>query len=726
MNMIAPADCEIGVSVAAPERELFFGIPPKDLQFLATELPEEVQQDVRRMLKVLQAIHFAKNKDAECKRLAALMQRESSRRGYSAVTLRRHYYNFRATGDWRVLINRAKAPVQTSGLPPVFINFWRGLCDNHQRNCASAHADLLHIWRTKFDFNRKPHTSIPGYENWPAAEPTTSIPSGWSYENMIRHAPDDYEKEAARHGRIAASQLRLKVYTSRVGLRVGEFFQFDDHEYNLKVNFPGQWRAMRPRGFCAIDVLSACCFSQSFKPTLWDEDEEKKKVLTERDMMWFVMHVLTSFGYRTDERGTALIVEWGTAAIKSAFASRIYDATGRNVRVERSGKFGSKDQPMGGKGVAPSHGGQFEEASKGNYRFKALIESFFGVVDSYLASAPGQVGKDRDHSPAQLHGAEAYNNALLKAAPLLPTDQAALVKFPFHTWTEFLDRALFAYNWINNNTEHSLQGWEKLGFVAKEWRLDESSDWLPQSQLLQLPDAQQQLVVALIQQNQLLTRARQLSRMEVFNRFRSELTPLPHFQLPVLMGIENALRGGEPLTVRSGIFEFEDREISSDPLRFVAMDNYGQRMREGEKYVCFVNPFNPSVLVACDSKLRVLGECKPCLMPARNDIEGIRKAQGAAKKWEAAALAELQKRNAGAAAAKTAMHKHNAEIFRGEPAPKQSTAKALEPYVQSIEEITETLSPAGELTSEQFTNEEIADLFASPNQTEEERNGIDS
>ena len=639
---------------------LLFSIPAADARFFASQIPHDHQVEIRERLRMMAQIHLAKNKLSCCKQLAAAAQAQR-KSGRSATRLYHLYYSFIKSGDWRVLWNKAKAPARRQGVPKEFIELmWLRLTGNHQKKCSSAYSELLDIWRTHYNWAKELVKEIPGYSTWPEADPMTGIPAGWSYSNLMGFLPDDYELAAERIGRSAAATFRLKTYTTRVGLRLCEFIQFDDHEFNLKVNFEGQVKAMRPRGFTAVDVLSAAPFAKSFKPTLWDQEEEVKKTLTERDMMWFVIHVLCDFGYRTDERGTALCVEWGTAAIREAFEKRIVEACGGNVRVERSGKFGD-----------PAHKGQFNGAVKGNFRFKALVESFFSIIDTFIAHARGQVGMNRLTAPEQMAGAESYNNRLLKAALTLSEADKHLIKYPFCSWHEFLEVACEAYQRIEENTDHKLEGWERLKFITTDWRLNEAMPFMSQQKLLELPEAERAVALALVDSNpDLLRRARRFSRGEVFAAHRKELTPLPHFLYPTLIGPENCLRNNkndDTLTVRSGVFEFEDKDIEPGHVfRFTAMDDYGQRLPNGEAYVCFMNPFSPSHLVACDAKLKVVAVCQATAMPCRNDVHGVEAAMGAAKHWEAQALNRIATRHMPEIAAKAEMHRANGELLHGE------------------------------------------------------------
>lgn len=627
-----------------------------DRQYFVESIPAKVQTEVNLLLEICRRIHESSNKAAAIRAIAALPENRS-RKGFSESSLGRKYYAYAQSGDWRDLVNRAKAPAEKVGLPLAFAQFFKKLCGQNQRCCSQAMRDLLIIWRTRHTPEHKLVKAIPGYAEWPVADPRTGVPEGWTERNLYRYIPDAWSLKAARTGRAAASQLRLKVYRTRVGLAVGEFYQFDDHEYDLKVNFPGQRKAMRPRGFSAIDVLSGSAFAKSFKPTLWDEANEKKQALTERDMMWFVIHVLCEYGYRDVPQGTALCVEHGTAAIRGEFEDRIIQATGGNVRIERSGKFGTE-----GGGRLALHN-QFNGAPKGNFRFKALIENFWNIINNYLAALPGQVGKDRDHSPEQLHGAEAYNNRLLKLETVLPAEVAAQLRKPFYSWNEFLDAALRCYTAIDHAASHELEGWEACGFDIQEWRLNEISDWLPQQQLLTYPKEQRTLAMTLINANDNLLRRRRLSRAEAFARGRELLTPLPAYEMPTLMGEENALRGGAPIVASSGVFAFENADMGPGEHRYKAVDEFGGVLRD--KYICFVNPFSPSVLVACDAKLRVKAICRPVIVSAHNDRDSINRGMGEARKWETDRIAEFESRHADAIQAKAEMHEHNGNLLAG-------------------------------------------------------------
>lgn len=662
---------------------LSFGIPRPGAEWMARHVPPEEQRRVRMMLHAMEAIHRGGNRSKTCARLAAQFAacaEFQGRRGYAAENLRVTYYRFcRGTrdypaGDWRILLNKSVAKVESGAtLPPKFVEWFRSLCESNQRVTSEAIRELHQIFRTRFTSQGKPVPMIPGYSEWPAADPATGVPAGWTEKNLYRYTPDKFELMASRIGRKAAGQLKLKVRTTRVGLKVGEFYEFDDHEFNLITPYPGTKKILRPRGFAVVDVLSGCCFSHVIKPTLWDEAEAKKRVLNERDFMWFVTSVLTGEGYRDDDTGTTLIVEHGTAAIRQAFAERIAAATGGRVKIERSGIH-----------QHTAHGGQFRAAGGGNFRFKAHMEQFWRMIDDRLAGLPGQVGKDRDHSPEELDAVRDYTRKLLDEAAGMEPERAAGLQFPVVLYPQFLEFASQKFEAINRDRNHELEGWTKLGFFLKAWREDPAQiDWRTEDDFHALPESDRLALAPRIAADPRLQGALRMSRRDVWQRQRRELTRLNLVHLPALLGPQNAVRGGEPLTVRSGEFEFESWEMGTEPFRFIAWDGQ-QRFAEGEKFTCFVNPFQPTALVACDAKLRVVAVCPPVAMPARNDREGMRRAMGQAAHWEAKALEPVRERHAEQAQALEFMRTHNEAVRkqpRVKPAPVSTAGITAEDFL---------------------------------------------
>jgi hypothetical protein len=699
---------------------LSFSIPSADLELLA-RLPDAVRNDATTTLLLLRRIHSSRSKSAEARVIA---QERHHQRGCSSESLLRKYYRYRngcadfAPGDWRAIIDRAQAgPAfwnsdSAIGLPKPFIEFWKSLCERNQRKTAPARRELLRIWQTGKGIDpatgkTKFYKAFPGYPDWspgsvfasvlsvPSVVSSDGLPPGWSQANLNRHAPSKFELAVARRGREAASAYRRKVFTTRAGLHVGEFYLFDDLEYDLLVNFPGNRIATRPLGLVALDLLSACAIGLGFKPVIIDPEGTKRK-LKERDMLWLVADVLCAKGYRSDSFGTHLVVENGTAAIRPDFEQRILAATSEHVRVDRAG-------------LSKVHlPGLFEGDSKGNPRFKAALESLINLIHNEGANLPAQTGMDRDHAPKELAGIQRYNAQLLKLADQLPSHRRELLQFPVMTYQQFCEVTLDIFRNINQRVDHELEGWEKCGHVVQEFFLSipscpsrPSVDFpsaesvksvetrFSQAQWLALPARQRAALKPLVNST-----CRQLSPQEVWNAGASQLQKLPEHALPILLGPDL----GEERSVRSGYITIEDKELSSEPLRFPAFVAPGASssvsasvlsvpsvvnhretiLQEGSKFLTYLNPHNPDRLILTDARGRYLGGLDRQHTPTRSDVQAVHRQLAQARHEEAERLAPVSARALPIVKARTEMHRHNLAIADRQPVTPEEIQSAQE------------------------------------------------
>jgi hypothetical protein len=647
----------------SPIAPLSFAIPAADMPAFA-RLPDAVRTETSTTLLLLRQIHYAKSKSAEARSIAAQYKH---RRGFSDQSLLRKYYAYLDSSDWREIIDKAKCGPAfwntdtAAGLPRDFIEFWKSLCERNQRKTAPARRELKRIWETGKGIDpatggQKYYKKFPGYPDWSPSALSASpreIPLGWSQANLNRHAPSKFELAVARIGREAAAQFRRKVHTTRRGLAVGQFYLFDDLEYDKKVNFPGNRIATKPLGLCGLDLFSACFVALGFKPTLIDIEGAKKK-LRERDMLWLVAHTLCSKGFRTDERGTTLVVEHGTAAIRADFEQRILAATGGKVAVDRSG-LSSEHLP-----------GFFDGPSKGNPRFKAALESMFNLVHNEGAALPGNTGMDRAHAPTENAGLERYNNQLIKLAETLPAHRRELLQYPVLSYHQFVELTLDIFQRLNERTEHDLEGWEKCGHILQEYfitlpcgsrgdeALTESSrQYFTNAQWLALPARQRAALQDLVQST-----ARKLSPQEVWNAGATDLQKLDDSALPILLGPDF----GEERQVKNGYITFENRDIDSDPFRFPAYP-----ANEGDKFLTYHSPHNPDRLILTDAKGRFVATLDRQTAFCRADADRARAELGAARKEEAARLAPIVARATPVIQARAQMHRHNLQVLDNQP-----------------------------------------------------------
>ncbi|MGB0579063.1 MAG: hypothetical protein ACPGVU_05110, partial [Limisphaerales bacterium] len=321
-------------------RETYYMVPTEDLEEFA-RLPLEVREDVMDKLAAFEFIAEARSIRAGAKKVAAMHQ---GRQGWSAKRLQTQFTDYRYTHDWRCVVNKAKAGpgyYEVGGLvhlPREFVEHWKALCERNQRKCKPAYRRLLGDWRAWAAGDVK--RAIPGYDSPPEPALGRQHPMGWTYGNLMRYAPSKFELRAARVGRTAAADLRPKVFTTRNGLAVGQYYLFDDMWHDFKVNMVGQRSAQRLLQLHALDLFSGCLFAHGLKPIVENEATGTLERLKEAEMVFLVANVLAGTGYRDDDKGTTLIVEHGTAAIREETEQSLFDLTGGKVRVERSGLQG--------------------------------------------------------------------------------------------------------------------------------------------------------------------------------------------------------------------------------------------------------------------------------------------------------------------------------------------------------------------------------------------------
>ncbi len=649
-----------------------FTIPEDELVWFTANVPETADKphrtEVFELLEAMRMISEARNVTSGCRAAAALFH---GRRGFKERTLKNKWQAFSKSWNWRELLDKAKCGPkfwesrESVGLPREFVEFVRMWAEKKNGNEGGIREVLL-IWRTGHDSAGERVRKIPGYgDAWPTKDAATGRPRGWSNGNLQKQMASRLEITAARIGPIAARRHLPPVQMTRAGLELLERVEFDDHEFDLKVNWPGNSRAMRPRGFFAIDVLSGHVATHMIRPTLWVEDKTgqrrgRKDGLKETEFRWMAVEFLCGIGFRDDERGTTLVGEHGTARFPEWFAERIHRVTGGKVNCIASGHHGKAKMA-----------GRFDGAMKGNPRFKAHIEQWFRTLNGYLSALPAQVGQDRLHAPEEAEGLERYNERLLKVAERRP-ELAELLKHPNLSWTEFGDALRGIMRLIAEREEHSLEGWEECGHVVKEWRLTTDSEWLPMSALDNLAEPQRGIASAMIAADSRLSRVRRLSPLEAWRagQERNGIRQLSPALYPQLLGPESAERR-RPRTAKKldqCLFQFSDKSISPEPLKFLAIDEGGEPLPDRE-FLTYLNPMRPDFLVVTDRDGRLAGMCPRWNRNPYSDQAGINRQMGIQKAIESAAFRNLGIRHRDDAGKKLAMHKRNADVMTGRIAP---------------------------------------------------------
>lgn len=673
---------------------LSFSVPRADLAEFGA-LPDDVRADVATKLRLLERIWRSKGSvQGQCSDLAARLQR----RGFSAKRLVTLYYEFTKSGDWRVLVNKAKAPEcadRMTGLPGEFRTFAHDFLIRNQRGKAReryrALLDRLMMWRR----TASSKYSIPGYDAPPADAPGCDHPEGWSYSRLMRLVkPTPFEQTAFSIGRGAAAAFRPQVYTTRVGLKPGQIFFFDDQVHDVRVNFVGNKRKIqRPLELVCMDCFSAAFVAHGFKPTVWNDATESRVMLRQEDMVWFAMHWLLNVGWREDT-GTQVIAEHGTAAFPDWLRDRITGLTQGKISFT-----------AGGVDRRAAFPGMFEGPARGNFRIKAGLESSFNLVRNETADLtqfPGQVGRNRDAAPEEWEARTRQNEALLLAAQALPKELADQLRFPFLEWNQFVSLALSIYDVIDRRTWHELEGWQSAGLLANEWRLAADAPWLPMAALLALDDGRRAVAEGVLAGDPVtLSRVRKLSPREVWQRGCNDLTRAPGYWLALLLPPE-APYAFERTVGKDHLFEFEDSEISPEPLRFLAQPEGASGvspevwetgtagrmpaapyLRPGEKFMAYLNPWCPSELHLCDARGRFIGSCPAWRTESKADLEAIHRRMGAAMKIEKELLGPVARAGAELSRQRAADAEFNARLLENAPVTragetKQRQANALE------------------------------------------------
>lgn len=622
-------------------------------------LPEVVRKEVRFWQELFEKIPAKCNLQAACHGIA----NELRRPGFSAANIRRKYYAWIKAGrSWKIFINRAKVPEEKIKLPYEFVEWFRGLCEQNQRGSAWAIREVKRLWQIG--------EPIPGYAIHPPACARTGLPHGWHERNLYRHLPSKFELKARRIGRGAARDLSPLVFTTRVGLSVGQYYVFDDLEHDLKVNFIGvNRRAMRPLELAALDLYSGCKFAWGMKPIVEDEMTLKKEKLKMAEMRFLLAHVLLNVGYHP--AGTTLIVEHATAAIPEDLEKILAECSGGMVRVQRGGIEG-----------ASAFAGAFAGRSKGNFRMKAALESHHALSHTELAALPGQMGANsRLNAPEELHGRERENDALINAMLALPdADRAALIHLPFLEFNHFNRIVSRVYEAINRRDSHDLEGWLEAGLVAYEFAVG-------------------------------MQKVRKQSPREVFDTGFPALKRLPDYCIPLILGEAGQQ---ERRLGNNGLFEFEDQEMGAGEYRYDARARAANgeiiTLRDGEKYMTQVNPFDPRTLFVCDARGAYIGACARWNKISRADDEALRRQMGEASHALNERLAPLAARGREMVRQRIADTRHNAAVLGGVPITpvEKSRARNLRNFKNDSAQLleTETVADSDEPATVSHNNHE--------------------
>lgn len=537
----------------------------------------------------MKAFHAEPNRDAVKKDYAARINK-------SHQTLYKYYYAWKESG-LQGLLPAKKADAKKRGLPDDFVEWFRGEAENHN-------TDSIHQVRRSMIQRLRRGEKIPGLGTWrdlyaarfPGVPPPQGvgreypgnnieslIPTGYSHRNLLRCKGDLVESVAARQGTFAASRYGAFVYTTRVGLKVGSIYCFDDVWHNQNTNYMSGLKAVRPIELCGIDILSAHKFAWGARPRLWNPDTQRNETIKEHEFRFLLAYALCeAAGYRDD--GTILWLERGTAAIDETLEKILGSLSHGAITIKRA--------PLKDARQACSI---YRSVASGNPRFKPHLESHHNLAHTALSAVVGQIGRNRDVRPEEVDGRDKANELILKIAAVLPPDLAGLLEMPYLQWDEYMECVAAAYEELAWRTWHKLEGWEACRHYRSEFCLPTASNWIPLDAIMDIdPDAcakMQELLTA----HPEYCRIRPMAPIEVWERHKNELRLLPKCAVPLILGPANGVVRTCPQEAQ---LTFSSRELGPVPhiygREYQGDDGRARRLEAGQKYLFHINPFSAS------------------------------------------------------------------------------------------------------------------------------------
>lgn len=373
--------------------------------------------------------------------------------------------------DWRVFIDRRAYPdmwacnESAAVLPAEFVRWAAGQLLGNQRKSRPAYRQIIARWKRWR--SGMTEAAIPGYGVCPRVGPNGKHPVGWSYANLMRRCDNGKaEIVMARIGSAAARAHLPCVPGTREGARWLEFVFFDDVWLDRLVLPTGYLRPVRVLQLGGLDLATGYYLKFGQRPDGIADTEGVRERLKRRDFLCLVAALLDEYGYPA-EYDMHLILERGTATMSIAEARVLYDVSDGRIKVGYTS--------MDGRMVLA-----WDEAKSGNSRGKGMLESWHHIFQNEQASLPGQVGKDRDHSPAMLSGVERETSALVKVGAMLPPDVRNQLRMPIPTMAECYLQTLDLVRRVNERTDHECEG---FGTVML-WRVPGTREWREERELV--------------------------------------------------------------------------------------------------------------------------------------------------------------------------------------------------------------------------------------------------
>ncbi|MCX6896295.1 MAG: hypothetical protein NTZ16_12520, partial [Verrucomicrobia bacterium] len=242
--------------------------------------------------------------------------------------------------------------------------------------------------------------------------------------------------------------------------------QFDDVWHDVESVLVNRSQRVRPLQLGGMDVFTACLFEWCIKPRIKREDDTRTN-LGAHDMLYLLAAIFAKYGHHP--AGTRLNCEGGTATPPDEAIDLIHKLSGGKVAV-RIGKSQNQSAFLG----------QFPGAAKGNFRTRALLESFWNLTHNETADRlqfPGQTGASgHETKPEDSVGRAKEMDLMLRAMPALPEWVFQNLRKPLPEFHEAM-RAIGEINERMNQrgstpgSEHAIEGFVEAGLVTTDFDL---------------------------------------------------------------------------------------------------------------------------------------------------------------------------------------------------------------------------------------------------------------
>ncbi len=598
---------ELTRTAAAADCERLFELVPSDKAGALMELAA-----------ALKLFEEAPDKAAAAKEIAVRFAGRVE--GLSLKSLYRKAARLRAADGSILSLVDARALGRKKEANPEFTAHWHALVLANRRKMRPAWSALIRQFR-KGD-------PIPGVGTWrdlylktwgvqpaegePCPWDERTPPPGWSYCSLARLAPKKATRLAASIGPAAALlQYGFTVRKTRVGLQCCQVIEVDDMWYEHKVLFKGNRLPQRVVEFAAQDRLTGhvVCNLMKVNRERPDGSLETMKSVWARYVYHYCLCVsgIPAAGCIFDgEHGTMSEDETFSDALAKINAYR--QAVGLGPVAFRAGAI----QPRAlAKGLP-------QGPAKGNPRHKGMIEGYHALLKNEVGDIIGEVGGGRDLEPEAAVGMVAESRRLTDLCNVLEAARPGIslrLRHPFLRFDDFAVAAAEAHRRLDMRTRHDLEGWEDCGFTVNEIRFGGSPHWQSVRPEAAMTPQQAAGFRALVASGAVEVRTRRMSPAEAWAASRSQLSPLPPFFAPMILGDELSASARVSDALHLAVRSPDTGEVSA-----VAAFANNRPLERGRTYRVWINPLDPQKAYVADLQGNFLGTA-PVLQAARADAD---------------------------------------------------------------------------------------------------------